>query len=33
MQTEPTSGPVKSLLESASRATHALGGKSESGDS
>jgi len=31
MQTEPTSGQVKSLLDSASRATHALGGKIESG--
>jgi DNA-binding IclR family transcriptional regulator len=32
MKTEPASEPVKSLLASASRATHALGGKTESGD-
>jgi DNA-binding IclR family transcriptional regulator len=33
MKTEPTSEQVKSLLNSASRATHALGGKTESGAS
>jgi DNA-binding IclR family transcriptional regulator len=32
MKTEPTSEQVKSLLTSASRATHALGGKAERGD-
>jgi DNA-binding IclR family transcriptional regulator len=32
MKTDPTSEQVKSLLTSASRATHALGGKSEGGD-
>jgi hypothetical protein len=32
MKTEPTSEQAKSLLASASRATHALGGKAESGD-
>jgi len=32
MTTEPTSEQVKSLLTSASRATHALGGKAGSAD-
>jgi len=32
MKTEPNSEQVKALLTSASRATHALGGKSEGHD-